>query len=154
MKKKLILAVALMMGAAFTTGAFAADKVTAKEAEAMVKKGVAFINAQGKDKALAEMNNNKGQFIDRDLYLTVYTFDGTNVAHGVNAKMVGKNLLDLKDIDGKAYVRERLELARTKGSFWQDYKFVNPVSKKIEPKAMYCERAGELIVCGGIYKPA
>ena len=39
-------------------------------------------------------------------------------------------------------------------TFWQDFKFVNPVSKKMEPKQMYCERASDLIVCGGIYKPA
>lgn len=119
----------------------------------MVKKAVEYLRAQGKDKALLEMSNKKGLFVDRDLYLSVYKFDGTNVAHGANEKMIGKNFLELKDSDGKEYVRERMELAKAKGKFWQDYKFVNPVSKKIEPKAMYCERADDLIVCGGIYKP-
>jgi len=44
------------------------------------------------------------------------------------------------------------ELARKQSVFWQDYKFVNPVSKKIEPKQMYCERLEETAVCAGIYK--
>jgi cytochrome c len=43
-------------------------------------------------------------------------------------------------------------MAKTKPSFWQDYKFTNPESKKIEPKSMYCEKLDETVVCGGIYK--
>lgn len=125
---------------------------TAAEATAMVKKGVAFIKANGKDKGFAEITNKAGQFTDRDLYLVVYGLDGVVHAHGANEKMVGKNLIDLKDVDGKAFVKERVELAQSKGTFWQDYKFTNPVTKKIEPKSMYCEKLNDAVVCGGIYK--
>jgi signal transduction histidine kinase len=82
----------------------------------------------------------------------VYGLDGTVRAHGANEKMVGKNLIGLKDITGKAFVQERVDLAKSKGTFWQDYQFTNPETKKIEPKAMYCERLDETVVCGGIYK--
>jgi signal transduction histidine kinase len=134
------------------SSAYAAENATAKEAEAMVKKGVAFIKANGKDKGYAEITSKQGQFTDRDLYLTVYRTDGVVMAHGANEKMVGRNLIDLKDVDGKEFVRERMELAKSKATFWQDYKFTNPVSKKIEPKAMYCEKLEDAVVCGGIYK--
>ena len=120
--------------------ALAAGGASQTEATAMVKKGVAFIKANGKDKGYAEISNKAGQFIDRDLYLVVYGLDGTVRAHGANEKMIGKNLIDLKDVDGKAFVKERVELAQAKGTFWQDYKFTNPVTKKIEPKTMYCEK--------------
>ncbi len=147
-------AFALIAGVAMSFGAIAAaERATAKEAEAMVKKGVAYIKANPRDKAMAEISNKQGQFVDRDLYLTVYKLDGMNLAHGANEKCIGKNMIDLKDIDGKDYIRERLDTAKSKPSFWQDFKFVNPVNKKIEPKQMYCERADELVVCGGIYKP-
>lgn len=122
------------------------------DATAMVKKGVAFIKAQGHEKGYAEISNKAGQFIDRDLYLVVYGLDGTVRAHGANAKMVGKNLIELRDVDGKAFVKERVEMAATKASFWQDYKFTNPENKKIEPKSMYCEKLEDTVVCGGIYK--
>jgi cytochrome c len=141
--------------AAFALGPVAHAKegnATAAEATAMVKKGVAFIKASGKDKGYAEITNKAGQFTDRDLYLVVYGLDGVVHAHGANEKMVGKNLIDLKDVDGKAFVRERVELGKSKGTFWQDYKFTNPVTKKIEPKSMYCEKLDEAVVCGGIYK--
>ncbi|MEP7296164.1 MAG: cache domain-containing protein [Burkholderiales bacterium] len=138
---------------AYMSSVLAKDgNATAAEATAMVKKGVAFIKSSGKDKGYAEITAKSSQFTDRDLYLTVYGMDGTVRAHGANEKMVGKNLIDLKDVDGKAFVKERVELAAAKGTFWQDYKFTNPVSKKIEPKSMYCEKLEDAVVCGGIYK--
>ncbi|MFM2065306.1 MAG: hypothetical protein RLZZ584_215 [Pseudomonadota bacterium] len=130
----------------------AADHATAAEATAMVKKGVAYLKKNGKDKAYEEIGRKDGQFVDRDLYLVIYGLDGVVRAHGANEKMVGKNLIELKDVDGKAFVKERVELAQTKGTFWQDYKFTNPVSRKIEPKSMYCERVDDAVLCGGIYK--
>lgn len=125
---------------------------TADEAVAMVKKGVQFIKANGRDKAYAEFTSKTSKFKERDLYLVVYGLDGKVWAHGQNERMVGKVVIDLKDIDGKEFVRERVELAKSKPSFWQDYKFTNPVTKKIEPKQMYCERLDDTVVCGGIYK--
>jgi cytochrome c len=129
----------------------AAEYGTVAEAEAMVKKAIAYLKANGKDKAFAEFSNPKGQFVDRDLYVTVYDLNGKCLAHGANLTMIGKDLIDLKDTDGKAFIKERIELAKTKEKFWQDYKFMNPVSKKIEPKSMYCERVEDIIVACGIY---
>jgi signal transduction histidine kinase len=65
---------------------------------------------------------------------------------------VGKDLIDVVDADGKEFVKERLELAKSKSKFWQDYKFKDPVTAKVLPKAAYCEKVGDLIVCSGIYK--
>jgi len=141
--------------AAFSFSAHVAAKegnATADEASAMVKKGVAFIKANGTEKGYAEITKKGGQFSDRDLYLVVYGLDGTVHAHGANEKMIGKNLIELKDVDGKAFVKERVELGQSKGTFWQDYKFTNPVTKKIEPKTSYCEKLNDSVVCGGIYK--
>jgi signal transduction histidine kinase len=134
------------------SSALAASSASKDEAVAMVKKGVAFLKANGTDKGYAEISNKKGQFQDRDLYLVVYGLDGVVRAHGANEKLIGRNVIDLRDIDGKPFVQERVDLAKSKGTFWQDYKFTNPVSKAIEPKQMYCERLEETVVCGGVYK--
>jgi len=128
---------------------------SADEAVAMVQQVIASIKANGKDKTLAEVNNTaSGKFRDRDLYVTINDLGGKNLAHGANPKMQGKDLIDLKDADGKYFMRERIELAKTKGKGWQDYKFVNPVSKQIEPKSMYFEKYDDMIINCGIYKPA
>ena len=134
------------------TGAQAEGKANADEAMVMVKKAVAFIGANGPEKSHATFSDKSGGFVDRDLYIVVYGLDGKVLAHGSNAKLVGKDLSDAQDVDGVYYVRDRIRLAKEQGKFWQDYKFVNPLTKKIEPKRMYCERLGETAVCGGIYK--
>lgn len=136
----------------FVVPALGADGANKEDAMAMVKKAVTFIKEQGPEKAYPEISNREGKFIDRDLYVVVYQLDGTVLAHGSNAKFVGKDMSDAQDVDGKLYVKERVELAMKQPSFWQDYKFVNPVSKKVEPKQMYCEKLNNTAVCAGIYK--
>src|SRR6202022_1949233 len=149
-RKSLISAVAAAL--VFTGAAMAADGASKDDAVAMVKKAVAFIKEQGPEKAYPEITNKAGKFIDRDLYVVVYQLDGKVLAHGSNEKFVGKDMSDAQDVDGKLYVKERVELAAKQPSFWQDYKFVNPVSKKVEPKQRYCERLDNTAVCAGIYK--
>ena len=141
-------ALVLLSSAACTAGEFASKD----EAVAMVKKAHAFIKAEGVQKAYTEFSNKKGQFTDRDLYVVVYGLDGKVLAHGANEKLIGKDMIDATDVDGKFFVKERTELARKSAEFWQDYKFVNPVTKKVEPKQMYCMRQDETAVCAGIYR--
>jgi len=132
---------------------FAADRpATPDEAVAMVKKAVALIRQQGGPQAYPQISDQRGSFVLRDLYITVWGRDGVVRAHGLVPQMVGKNLIDLKDIDGRTFIRERMELARTHATFWQDYQYTHPVSRKIEPKRMYCESLVDSVVCGGVYK--
>jgi cytochrome c len=150
-KGSILLLVGLFLLTTMAT-VMAAEFGTAAEAEALVKKAVAAFKANGKEKAFADFSNPKGPFVDRDLYIFVYDLNGKCVAHGANQKMIGKDLIEMKDVDGKLYVKERIEIAKTKGKGWQDYKFTNPVSKKIEQKSAYIEKLDDLIVGCGIYK--
>lgn len=133
-------------------GAHAADQGTAAEAEAMVRKAVAYIKTYGPDKAYEEFTSGKS-FKDRDLYVVVYDLNGKNLAQGANPKLVGKDLIGLKDPDGKPLIKMFVDLAKEKGKGWvEGYKFLNPVTQKIEGKAMYLERVGDTLVGCGIYK--
>lgn len=154
MKRTLIiagLAVCLSVGCPIGN-AGAGDQGTKEEAVAMVKKAIEYIKANGNEKAFEEFSDLKGKFIDRDLYVVVYDMNAICLAHGQKKSMVGKELIDLKDTDGKEYMKERVDLMKKQNSAWQDYKFMNPVSKQIEPKSMYLERYGDLIVGCGIYR--
>src|SRR5262245_29031112 len=132
--------------------ASAAEFATKEEAIAMVKKAVGFIREQGSDKAYAEFTNKGGRFHDRDLCITVLGLDGKVLAHGQRDDLIGTGLIDAKDPDGKLFIKERVELARQQPSFWQNYKFMNPTTKKVERKQMYAERLNETAVCGGVYR--
>ena len=152
MKKLVALLIACLFSLSAVGMVFASGMGTGPEAEALVKKAIAYMKANGKEKAFKEFSNPKGAFVDRDLYLTVYDLNGKCLAHGANSAMVGKDLIGLKDPDGKEFVKERVETAKVKDKFWLDYKFTNPVTKKIEPKSMYSEKVGDVIINCGIYK--
>ena len=145
---------AFALAAALPGAAQDKSKGTAAEATAMVQKAIAHIKKAGRDKAFADFNDKKGPFTDRDLYVVVYDLKGKVLAHGANEKMIGKDVIELRDNDGKYFVKERVAMMSkapdAKG--WQDYKFMNPMTKQIEPKQMYLQRLEDLIVGCGVYK--
>ena len=151
MKRRLVIA-GLLFSFIFPGQSIAAEKGTAEEAQKMVQKTIEYMKAHGKEKTIAAVNA-KGQFVDRDLYVVIYDMNGKAVAHAGNTKMVGKDLIENKDVDGKYFVKERIEIAKTKGKGWQDYKFINPAKDNvIEQKSMYIEKFNDLIIGCGIYK--
>ena len=150
MKKAIVLVsiIAVFLSAsAVAKEAFA----TKKEAVAMVAKVVSALKTN-RSKTLEEITAKDAKYVDRDLYPTVYDMTGKVLAHGANNKMVGKDLIELKDPDGKAFIKERIELAQSKSNFWQEYKFTDPETRKLLPKEAYCEKADDVVVCAGIYK--
>lgn len=152
MLKKILFAAAALAALA-PAPTYAADHATKDEAVAMVQKAVALIKSEGADKAYAAIDDKaNADFHYKDLYVVAFALNGKCLAHGVNGKMIGKDFSEAQDIDGVYYIKDRMKLAQTHASFWQDYKFTNPVTKKIEPKQMYCERLGDTAVCGGVYK--
>ena len=145
------LAATFLALASFTASAQDAQRASEADAEAMVKKAIAHYKKSGKEKAIADFNKNPGPFVDRDLYVTVYTPNADALAH-INPKMVGKNMMELRDGNGKYHIKERMEAAAKGNNGWQDFTFFNPVSKKIEPKRMYWEKHDGLIFACGAYK--
>ncbi|HEY3275762.1 MAG TPA: cache domain-containing protein [Syntrophorhabdaceae bacterium] len=123
-----------------------------EDAKAMAEKAAAFWKANGKDKAIAEFNNSKGQFVKGDLYIVAHDFRGMVLAHGVNATLVGKNLYEQKDPNGGRYfVKEEIEIAKTKGSGWITYSWANPATKSMQAKKSWVQRIqGEdaFVLCG------
>lgn len=137
----------------FAAPAYSAEKGSANEAVAMVKKAAALIKSDGQQKAFAAISDPANKdFHDRDLYIYVYDLNGVALAHGINPKLVGKNLLDMKDNEGKPMIQEMIKVAKEKGSGWVDFKWPNPVTKAVEAKSGYVERAGDLMVGSGVYK--
>ena len=124
---------------------------TKAEAEALVKKTVAYAKANGVEKCLHEVNNPAGQLKNGDLYIFVYDLNGTVMAHGANTKMIGKNLMKTQDGDGKFYVMDLVTLGKTQGKGWLAFKFPNPVTRAIEPKVAYVELYDGLVFGSGVY---
>lgn len=133
--------------------ALAEERATTKDAEGVVKGAVAMLKKEGKEKTFAAINDPKGPFTFRDLYVVAYDLTGKCLAHGAKKERVGKNLIADKDADGKEFIKERVKVAKEKGSGWQDYKFQNPATKAIEQKVAYFEVVDGVILASGAYKP-
>ncbi len=142
------LAVSFVFGLVFASAAVASQK----EAKALVEKAAAFVKANGKDAAIKEINQAKGQFDKGELYVFAYDMSGKIVAHPKNPKLIGKDLLNVPDPDGKMFRKDIVEVAKSKGNGWVDYKYTNPESKKVEAKTTYVLKAGDMILCCGTYK--
>jgi cytochrome c len=151
MKKWIV--IALTIGLVGVFSGLASARGTAEEAKSLVEKAAAFYKASGKDATLKELSNASGQFVKGDLYVFAYGLtDGTVVAHPTNPKLIGKNMIDIPDPDGKLFRKEIWEVAKAKGSGWVDYKYLNPESKKVERKTTYCLKVGDIILNCGAYK--
>jgi len=152
---KKTIAVMMMAAAAFlsTTGDAIAQSSRAnlEEAKVLVKKAREYIRKNGQEKAFAEINKRDGMFVDRDMYIYVYDKNLKNLAHGGNSKLIGKDLADLRDPDGK-YVNKGLLDVAQKGGGTYTFKFFNPASGKIEEKIGYAEMEGDVMVGSGVYK--
>jgi len=117
-----------------------------------VEKAIDFYKASGKEIALAEFAHPSGQFVKDQRYIFVLDLNGIMLAHGINEKYVGKDFLELKDSDGKSFIREILETAKTKGSGWVEYKWYHPVNKEDRPKTVYVQKIDDIVICSGIYQ--
>lgn len=130
-----------------------AERGTKEEAQALVARALEELQKVGPEAAYKEFSDTKGAFVDRDLYLIVFDRKGTILAHGANNALINKNLWDVADPDGVYFVREfwkKIEASPEGG--WVNFKFTNPVTKKIAKKEMWVRRGNDnIIVIAGIY---
>ena len=133
--------------------ASAAVEPTEKDAIAMAERGAAYMKAHGKEEMMKKITAKDPDFVQGSLYVDMRDIKtGIVLAHPINPSIVGKDLTDVPDANGKKYRREIIELAQKQGKGWVDYQYKNPVSGKIEPKTTYILRVNDVVLEAGIYK--
>jgi len=126
-----------------------------KQAQALLDKAVAYLQEHPAETAYAAFNNQKGRFVQGDLYVFVVDLD-TGIMHangGASEGLVGMNVLDLRDAAGKPLIREMVEVAKTKGSGSVEYVWLNRQTNHIESKTSLVQRVGNNVVAVGYYVP-
>jgi methyl-accepting chemotaxis protein len=118
-----------------------------------VKEGAEHVRRVGIAQACADFNDRSGRFVDGEYYILAVSLDGVRLAYAPDTGSVGKNILGLQDADGKYLTRDLIETARRHGSGWVDFKFLNPKTRQVEPKSVYVERVGDVLLGCGIYRP-
>ncbi|MES2125953.1 MAG: cache domain-containing protein [Pseudomonadota bacterium] len=132
-------------------GTAARAEPTEKDAIALAEKGARFIKHKGKDEMIRRIKAKDPEFNLGALYLAMRDLNGITIAHPTTA-LIGKNLLEVPDADGKLFRKQMQALAQGKGRGWVDYKFKNPSTGKVEAKRTFVLRAGDVALEAGIYK--
>lgn len=130
----------LLLASVVSVTALAQDNGTKDEAKTMVNAALAHIKKVGNDQALKDFTTDKANWTKKDLYVFVVDTKGVVLAHGVNVKLIGKDLMELKDQNGKLFMREIVDLSSAKGEGWVDYDWAHPITKKAEGKSTFVKR--------------
>jgi cytochrome c len=139
--------------AALSVGVAAAERATPAEAKAMLQKAVAHYKAVGRKQALADFNEKKAPFGDRDLYVFCIGPDRIEVANGGFPSVVGISADAIKDAKGAPVGKTIWEVGSSKGEGSVEYEWLNPVTHKTERKVSFVQKVGD-DVCGvGAYQP-
>jgi methyl-accepting chemotaxis protein len=117
----------------------------------LVKKVADHVRRAGAERACADLNARDARFEEGAYYVFAIDLQGTRRAYPPDPTKVGLNGIEDQDADGRFFCRELIRLAQGTGSGWSDFKYLNPASGRIEPKSVYIERAGDLILGCGIY---
>lgn len=147
MISRFLIALVFVFGSFATANA--AERATPEEAKAMAERAAAHIESVGVEAAAKDFMTKGGEWHDRDLYVFIFDSKGVTVAHGAKETLVGRDLSGLRDVDGKAFVKEFYEV---EGAGWVDYKWQNPTTNAVEQKTSYIISVGDHVVGVGAYK--
>jgi signal transduction histidine kinase len=142
--------VATMAGAP----ALAQDRGTPDQAKALAEKAAAHMKDVGPQKAVADFDDPKGGYQDRDLFVFVYAPDNKLVSSAGVPALLGRDVTTFKDVDGKEFAKQMIATAQANpAGGWVEYRMTNPVTKKVEPKKSYAIRIGDYTLGSGAYNP-
>lgn len=153
--RKLLLPVVVFVACFLSASAapWAADNPTQSDAEQMTLKAAALIKDKGVDAARNAFDSD-GEFKHGEIYVNVIDEKGVRLIYPPKPAAINVDVLEAQDIDGKYLVKDILEIAKTKGEGWAQYRWTNPVTSKIADKMTYVKSVPErgVVVYVGVYK--
>lgn len=112
-----------------------------------------YLRERGNKELFARVSDPNGPFVQGDVYLWVYDLEGNALAHGNNKALIGQNLFNWRDSDGKLRNQEMIKIAQSPaGSGWIDYK-ERGMLKRAYVKSVTDDRSHKTYIIGGGYYP-
>jgi methyl-accepting chemotaxis protein len=118
---------------------------------ALVKEAAAHLRRHGLKRACADFSDRNGRFVRGEHYVVALDAKCNVLAFAPDPSNIGKNDWNRQDADGRFFSRETVQMAQAQGSGWCDYRMLNPRTGRIEPKSMYFEKVGDVVLGCGIY---
>lgn len=138
-----------------TLNATASETATQEECVEKARQAAEMVKAKGLEATLAVIMDKNGPFVWKDSYVFCIDFNKkANIAHPIKPALIGKNLMHVKDVNGKLFFAEFINVAKSKGSGWVEYMWPKPGEKKPSMKATYVHKVpGEpVFMAAGVYK--
>jgi cytochrome c len=125
-----------------------------QKVENLVNKAYAYCEEKGLDKCVEEINKKNPNFVDGSLYIFISELSGVSIAHGGNAKLVGKDLSKIKSPSGTYPARDMTKIVKEKGSGWLEYKWSHPITRRNTYKMTFVKRYKNtnILIGSGYYK--
>ncbi len=153
MKKLMIVALATLFAFVMAGNVFADEAALKKECVEKCEAAAKLIKEKGLDAGKAEINKKESPFVSANTYVFLQKMDGTMDAHPFSPALIGKNLIDMKDVNGKQFFKEFVTLAKGAGSGWVDYMWPKPGEEKPSAKSSYVLKVDDNTFVGaGYYK--
>lgn len=124
----------------------------------LVEDAAKLIETEG-EAAFAEFGVQGSRWFNGSTYLFVYDADGNTVFHPTSPELVGKNVADLRDIDGKLVVQEVIDVAKAPERAangwvfyrWQDQRQLTPIWKSSYVRKAVTPQGKTYLVGSGLY---
>ncbi|NMG30482.1 cache domain-containing protein [Aromatoleum evansii] len=128
------------------------DRTAAARTEALLDRAEQRLRDKG-EQAMATFSQ-AGEFQDGDLYVYVMGMDGKFLASGgTSSALIGRNVRELTDSDGRHFMREILDGAKTAKTGTVNYRWFNPARNRAEAKIATYRVVGDRILVVGYYAP-
>jgi cytochrome c len=126
-------------------------QATRPVAQALAERAAEHLAKVGPAQAFKDIQDPAGGFLDGDLYVFVFDFEGTLMASGGFPGAVGRNLVINYHEPSRTYVSGLIAVARQQGRGWTEYQWRNPCTGRRETKISYVIKVGDLVVGVGAY---
>jgi signal transduction histidine kinase len=136
----IVVATAVLSLLAVAAVAMADERGTKDEAMAMVTAAVDHVKKVGPEQAFKDFTADKARWTKKDLYVVAIDMKGNMLAHGANPKLIGKNMMEMKDANGVFFTAEMTKVAQTRGEGWVDYLWPHPETRKMAGKSTYVRK--------------
>ena len=125
--------------------------------EDIVNRAATLVADHGKD-AFARLRDKTGPFVFMNTYVFVQNTEGTELVNAAQPSLEGRNLIDLKDLNGKAIIKDQIAAATRNGTAWLPCLWYKPGDNTPALKQTYVRKVqykGETYIVGsGFYGAA
>ena len=122
--------------------------------EDVVNRASALVAERGRE-AFGQLRDRTGPFVFMDTYVFVDSPDGVELVNPAQPSLEGKNLIDMRDLNGKALAQDYIATAMRDGSGWVQYAWYKPGTNTLAAKHAFVRRTQSgrdvFIVGSGVY---